>query len=436
MPFKLARFKLVFLILVFAVTTGGLTALVFLPGKTAGEVGPALMIPTQIPAASNNLVSVPVSFNANGNAISAIFFSIDYNQALLTFDPSVPGAITFSINTSIFTGDCFIDLTDTDGELDCYVYDPGPPLSAFPDGSFLTVKFRTAVVASPAVAAVNFSQNSPPYSFGNTSGQSVPGTALGGSVLISPGSGIQANAFLPILQKNVPSPTATPTRTKTSTPTKTVSVSPTPTKTATWTPTPTSQWTSTPTRTPTRTPTATTSCYNAIANGGFEGTGGWDLPATEYTAAYSTAHAHGGSWSLRTGIVNPADNRYAYSSGRQLVAIPANATSATLGLYIYPISGESALKPLPALPQSLLDDLFGDAPLANDLQYVLILNQSNQVIDTLLWQRSNSQAWALKEFDLLGYAGYSIKIQVGTYNDGYDGITAMYVDDVLLEICR
>ena len=79
---------------------------------------------------------------------------------------------------------------------------------------------------------------------------------------------------------------------------------------------------------------------------------------------------------------------------------------------------------------------FGQAPLADDLQYVLILNQSNQVLETLLWQRSNSQTWTLANFNLLGYAGYSIKIQVGTYNDGYGGITAMYVDDVSLEICK
>jgi len=139
---------------------------------------------------------------------------------------------------------------------------------------------------------------------------------------------------------------------------------------------------------------------------------------------------------MRTGIVNAADNRYSYSSARQTVTIPSTAYKAYLKLYIYPISGESPLNPVSAMPKHLLVGPFGQAPLADDLQYVLILNQANQVLDTLLWQRSNSQSWTLKEFNLLGYAGYSIKIQFGTYNDGYGGITAMYVDDISLEICR
>jgi bacillopeptidase F (M6 metalloprotease family) len=46
----------------------------------------------------------------------------------------------------------------------------------------------------------------------------------------------------------------------------------------------------------------------------------------------------------------------------------------------------------------------------------------------LLWQRSH-------EFDLTAYAGQTIKLNVGVYNDGQDGITAMYLDDVSLEIC-
>ena len=42
------------------------------------------------------------------------------------------------------------------------------------------------------------------------------------------------------------------------------------------------------------------------------------------------------------------------------------------------------------MPEYMLVGPFGQAPLADDLQYVLVLNQSNQVLETLLWQRSNT----------------------------------------------
>jgi hypothetical protein len=135
---------------------------------------------------------------------------------------------------------------------------------------------------------------------------------------------------------------------------------------------------------------------------------------------------------MRTGIVIPADNRYSYSSTRQLVSIPSNAVNATLSFWLYPISGEAASMAVPPLPK--MSD-FGKVPLAGDVQYVLILDPYNNWIDTLVWQRTNTQAWTYLTFDLKGYAGQSIKLHFGTYNDGYGGITAMYVDDVSLITC-
>ncbi len=174
----------------------------------------------------------------------------------------------------------------------------------------------------------------------------------------------------------------------------------------------------------------------AVRNGGFETTSDWELPTTTYSAAYSTDLAHSGKRSMRTGIVIAADNRNSYSSIRQVVTIPSDADQARLRLWTYPLSGESTMQPLPTLPEFGGANLFGLAPLANDAQYILILDQNDQVIKTLLWQRSNSKNWTLKEFDLLTYAGRTIKIQIGTFNDGYGGITAMYVDDVSLEIYK
>jgi bacillopeptidase F (M6 metalloprotease family) len=69
------------------------------------------------------------------------------------------------------------------------------------------------------------------------------------------------------------------------------------------------------------------------------------------------------------------------------------------------------------------------------LQYAIIRDENDELIDTLLWQRSDDQAWTFHKFDLTAYAGQTIKLNFGVYNDGQDGITAMYLDDVSLEIC-
>ena len=80
---------------------------------------------------------------------------------------------------------------------------------------------------------------------------------------------------------------------------------------------------------------------------------------------------------------------------------------------------------------------------AGDVQYVLILDPGpnpedpvdDTLIETLLWMRSDAQQWQLFNFDISKYAGTSIKVQIGTYNDGSGGVSAMYADDVSLELC-
>jgi hypothetical protein len=171
-----------------------------------------------------------------------------------------------------------------------------------------------------------------------------------------------------------------------------------------------------------------------IANGGFESNTAWERPTTAHTAAYSTAQAHNGSRSMRIGIVDPADNRYAYSSARQWVTIPAGASTAKLGFWLYALSSEAskgALTP-PARPLAASVE---DAPLKDDAQYLLILDENEDWIDTILWQRRDDGAWTYHEADLLDYAGRTIKLHFGAFNDGLDGVTAMYVDDVSLQVC-
>ena len=177
----------------------------------------------------------------------------------------------------------------------------------------------------------------------------------------------------------------------------------------------------------------TFSCAEGITNGGFESDGDWELITTPYPAGYTTATVHSGNRSMRVGIVEPADNLYSHSIAQQTVTIPADAISVTLRFWLYPMTGESpaSLTPL-AHP---LAATIQEAVLASDRQYVLVLNEYDQWIRTLIWQRTDDLQWTSHQFDMEVHAGKTIKLQFGAYNDGWGGVTAMYVDDVSLEIC-
>ena len=167
-----------------------------------------------------------------------------------------------------------------------------------------------------------------------------------------------------------------------------------------------------------------------IVNGGFETSAAWELPVTEHTAVYTTEGAHTGARSALTGITKAGQNTYSYSSVRQLISIPVGVSSATLTLWLYPYSTEAGLAPAPAQPAQAT---FSQAALTSDAQYVLVLDKNNNLVETLLWMRSNNQQWTMHTFNLKKYAGQQIKIQAGTYNDGFDGVTALYVDDVSVQ---
>ena len=90
------------------------------------------------------------------------------------------------------------------------------------------------------------------------------------------------------------------------------------------------------------TPTATPGpCSNLFHNPGFESTSDWEIPITAYSAGYSTAQAHTGSRSMRTGILVSADNIFSYSDFRQAVHIPSGAAVAKASFWLYTLSGEA-----------------------------------------------------------------------------------------------
>ena len=184
----------------------------------------------------------------------------------------------------------------------------------------------------------------------------------------------------------------------------------------------------------------TSLAQDILINGGFEADSGWDIPQTPWPAGYSDRVVYAGRRSVRIGVDSGNVVTAAYSSARQAVTIPADAISATLSFYVYPISGESAAAaPSRVLGQEM--DASMSSPLgmsAGDAQYALIIPQTGSTLipRTLFWGLSNAQAWQPFTFDLTAYAGQTFLLHLGVYNDGAGGQTGMYVDSASLVFKR
>jgi hypothetical protein len=177
--------------------------------------------------------------------------------------------------------------------------------------------------------------------------------------------------------------------------------------------------------------TAAAGCVDVVMNGGFEVTSAWELPSTAYSARYSTGQARNGSRAMQVGIVDSAEDEYAYSSAQQVVTIPAGAGSAGLRFWLYTVSDESgAGDPLPSPSFAPL------APLAEDSQYVIVYSEGGSVLRRKYWQPPlDHRAWTEHSIDLSPFAGQTVRLYFGVFNDGDGAATGMYADEVTLVAC-
>ena len=249
-----------------------------------------------------------------------------------------------------------------------------------------------------------------------------------------------------------PSPTTTPSSTPTPERSHRVYLplalkaapTPSPTTTSSSTPTPTATGTATRTPTPTSTLTPSVACYEGIANGGFETNEAWIIRSNPALAAYVTSPVHGGLRSMRTGIAAGGTNVGSYSPIEQQLTFPAlplpgTASTIRLSFWRYNIYDEGgSLTSLRASsdPASLprTEAQMAEAPLGADLFYVIAIRQDG-TIDWLFTEQVHAPTWRQTSVDLSGYAGETIRLQFGTYNDGAGGVSRTYVDDVSIEIC-
>ena len=106
-------------------------------------VGPEITIPSNIYAQPNSIVDIPISYVSDGESVTSMIFSIDYDETWLEYDPSVSNAIVFTNIPDNYSKGCSFDASDTDGELDCNIVGFGMEIDAMPDGIFLTIKLKT-----------------------------------------------------------------------------------------------------------------------------------------------------------------------------------------------------------------------------------------------------------------------------------------------------
>ena len=228
----------------------------------------------------------------------------------------------------------------------------------------------------------------------------------------TPAASLTATAFLTPTISETPTPTGTPTSytpTDTPTPTWTPTLMPSPTRTQT----PTVTTTPLPTPTTTVTPSPTPGCSDLIANGGFETTEVWQISSSAYPAAYTTARAHSGQRSMRLGIES-GNNVRSYSTVAQRITIPADASDIRLSCWYYSQSTDTN----------------------GDFGYISVYHDSlNAELQRLRTIRENSQTWTHCEYVLNAFRGMTVRVLFGTYNDGQNGLTAMYVDDVAVPVC-
>jgi len=185
---------------------------------------------------------------------------------------------------------------------------------------------------------------------------------------------------------------------------------------------------SAPTPTPMPQPTATplpqpTTCAQAIVNGGFEADEAWELPLDR--ARYSSAYSCEGTRSMLVGLLEE-DPVTQWSSARQAIELPTDAVAVRIEFAAFPICGDPSRG-----KQRLL--VFGEDS-QDPSRPVTVAVLHDQCRDDVRWGRwSYDLPYAL----VREHAGKRIWVQFTAVNDGYAAaVTAMFVDDVRVEICR
>jgi hypothetical protein len=142
----------------------------------------------------------------------------------------------------------------------------------------------------------------------------------------------------------------------------------------------------------------------------------WYINPTTYLASYATEHVHEGQWAMRAGIAWGSDI-YSFSSFQQTLTLPQldSDDRMYLSFWYYRMTGDNT----------------------GDRQYVLIMRSPDDFVYVMYNELGNEQQW-LRWYDwsLKPWAGQTVTIRFGVLNDGDGKLTAMYIDDVKVNVER
>jgi len=147
---------------------------------------------------------------------------------------------------------------------------------------------------------------------------------------------------------------------------------------------------------------------NPVRNGGFESDGDWVIFQTAYPARFTTRVYRTGSRALQTGIEDPSDNVFSYSSTEQSLRVP---------------SGEGIQ----------LRYWYQGSVGSGDYVYAL-LQPEDQGWRLLHFGQEGAAQWSLARYDLSAFAEQTVTLRFGTFNDGLGGVSVMYIDDVSISV--
>ncbi|HJZ84337.1 MAG TPA: Ig-like domain-containing protein [Polyangia bacterium] len=153
-----------------------------------------------------------------------------------------------------------------------------------------------------------------------------------------------------------------------------------------------------------------------ITNGGFEGSlSGWTLGGVKLPID-SVLHPHTGVNSLRLGATtgNGLPEPNGDSTAFQAVAIPADASSATLSFFFFALSNDV---------------------LANDFQDAQVQSaDGSTTLVTIFHMADNSRTWTQRTVDLSAFRGQTVRIFFNCHGNGATNPTTLWIDDVSLRV--
>ncbi|MFM8322568.1 MAG: carboxypeptidase regulatory-like domain-containing protein [Chloroflexota bacterium] len=191
--------------------------------------------------------------------------------------------------------------------------------------------------------------------------------------------------------------------------------------------------------------------HNLLLNSNFEAGTDWTISAAVNPSVYTGSFFYSPVRSMQSGVplgtVLPA-NIWRTSEFYQYVTIPADATYARLSMRLLPHSTDGWGYHIAAqeqLEQKLAANraagISPTAPNVSESQYGYICANgacgpgATTLKQLFHWNPIDSYYWLYRSYDLSAYAGQTIGILFGAqdYSDG--GNTALYVDDVELNVC-